>query len=136
MNAHIFFMLFCGIIFNMDYTFLFIGQIPFRVTQNPRYPISACPKNYFSVLHLSPLSLRFSGVSSNFSKLLDQSPLVIINRSSMYARINSNPLNISFIFSWKMSRELLTPIVRHLYWYFHHGRIFVHKLLSCSLRRM
>ena len=59
-----------------------------------------------------------------------------ITRSSMYAGINSNPWNKSFIFCWKMSGELVTPIVRCLYQYFPHGRRIVHKLLGFLLSQI
>ena len=90
--------------------FLFIRRIPVRVTHKPKYSISICPKNEFLILHLSLLSLIFCWVSSNFSKRMEQPPLVIINRSSNYAWINSNLRIISFIFSWKIPGELFTPI--------------------------
>ena len=136
MNSLTCFSLVGGIIFIMASTFLFIGWIPFWVTQKSKYSISVCPKNDFSMLHLSLLSLRFYRISSKMSKWSDQSPLVIIKRSSMYAWINSNPRNISLIFFWKISGEWLTPIVRRLYWYFPQDRIIFHRLLACSLIRI
>ena len=39
-------------------------------------------------------------------------------------------------FLLKMSRELLTPIVRRLYWYFTQGRVIVHRLIASLLKRM
>ena len=101
--------------FTMDSTFLFIGQIPVQFTHKPRYPISVFPNYDFSILHLSLFSLRFLITNSNWSKWSDQSHLVITNRSSMYALIKSIQLNISFIFSWKISRELHTSIGKCLY---------------------
>ena len=134
MNSHTSFVLFGGITFTMASTFLFIGPIPVWVTQKPIYSIYVCPKYEFSIWNLTPLSLSFCRVSSNFSKQSYQSYLVVINRSSMYAWINSNPQNIYFIFSWKVPGELLTPIGRRLYRSFPHGRIIVHMLLALSLR--
>ena len=125
-----------GVIFTMASTLLFIGQIHVLVTQNPRYSILVCPKDDFLILNLSLLSLKFLNVSSKFSKWLYQSTLGIINRSSMYAQINSKPRKISFTFSWKMPGELLTPTIRRLYRYFNHGRMIIHRLLACLLRRM
>ena len=129
MNSHTCFCFFCGLIFTMASTLLFIGRIPFRFTQKSRYFISVFPKKDFLILHLSPSSLSFL-VSVTISRWSDQPPLVIINRSYMYYQINPNPRNIYFIFSWKISGELLTPIGRHLYRYFPHGRIIVHRLLD------
>ena len=131
MNARTCFWLFGGFIFTMGSTILCIGIIPFRVTHKPRYYILVCPKNDFSFLHLSPLSLSFCSVSTKFSRLSDQSSLVIIKSSSMHAQIYSN---ISFIFSGKMSGELLTPISRRLYRYLPHGRMILHRLLASLLR--
>ena len=108
----------------------FTGYILVRINQKPRYSISVCPNNILSILHLSPFALIFSITSSNLFKWLYQSPLVIINRSSMYDLINSIPRNISFNLSWKISGELHTPIGRRLYLYFPHGRMIVHKLHS------
>ena len=130
MSTRTYFVLFDGVILDMASTLLFIDRIPVRVTQKLRYFISACSKNDFSILHFSPLSLRFCSVSSKFSKRSDQSPLVITNRSLIYAWIHLNPRNIFFIFSCKISGELLNPSVRRLYRYFTHGRIIVHKLLA------
>ena len=125
-----------GVIFTMASTFLFTGRIPFHVTQKPRYSIWVCPKNYFSILHLRLFSLIFFRNISSLFKWLDQSPLVIINISLIYAQINSNPRNISFIFSWKISGKLHMPIGSLLYLYFPHGRIIVQKLLDWYLRRI
>ena len=133
MNTLTWLVLVSSVIFIMDYTFLCIGHIPFQVTQKPIHSISVYPKNDFFKIILKPVFFNILCVSSNLSKWSNQSPLVIINRSLMYAWINSNPLNISFIFSWKMSRDLLTPIVRHFYRYFTQGKMIVHRLLACSL---
>ena len=135
MNARTSFLSFSGVISAMASTYYFICRIPVLVTQKPRYSILVCLKDDFLILHWSPLSLRFFSISYNFSKRLYQSPLVIINRSLMYAQIHSNPRNILFMFSWKMSGELLTPIGRRLYRYFPHGRMIVNMLLACLLRR-
>ena len=118
MNSRTCYVVFGGAIFTMASTLLFIGRIPFRATQKLRYPILAYSKNILLILHLIPLFLRFCSVGSNIYNLSYQLPLVIINRSSIYTQINLNPRNILFIFSWKMSGELLTPIGRCLYRYF------------------
>ena len=123
-----------GVIFTMASIFL-TGRIPIRVTHKSRYSILLCPKNVFLILHLSLFSLIFFSNSSNLFNWSEQSPLVIINMSSMYALINYIMMKISLLFSWKMSRKLHTPIVRHLYLYFTNGRIIVHKLLAYLLRR-
>ena len=136
MNERTCFWFIGGVIFTMASAFLFNGHIPVRVTQKSRYPISVCPKNNFSILHLSPFTLRFVSTSSNLFKRSDQSNLAIIKRSSVYALINYIPRIISFILSWKMSGELHTPIGKNLYFYFTHGRIIVHKLLSYLLIRI
>ena len=115
MTAHTCFWVFGSVIFTMASNFLFIGRIPFQVTQKPRYSIVVCPKNGFLILHLSPFSLRFYIVSSIFSKWSYQLPLVIMSRSSMYTRINSNPWNLLFIFYWKFSEKLQTPIIKNFY---------------------
>ena len=115
------------------YLYLFIGQIPVRVTQKYKYYISVCLKNYLLMLHLSALSLSFCIISSNCFKWSDQSPLVIIKSSLMYAWISSNPWNIYFIFSWKISGKFLTPIGRRLYQYFTQVSIIIHRLPSCLL---
>ena len=120
----------------MASNFLFIGWNLFLVTQKPRYYLLVCTKNDFDILYLSPFYLRFCRVSSNFSRWSDQLTLVIINRSPMYTQIKSNPWNIPFILFWKMSRELLTSIVRCLYWYFTHGKIIVYRLFASLLRRI
>ena len=70
------------------------------------------------------------GVSYKFSNRLDQSILVITKNSFMHAQINSNTQNISFIFSWNMSGELLTNLGRCLYRYFTHARIIIHRLIN------
>ena len=129
MKSHTCFLFFGGLIFTMASNFSFTDRIPFWVTQKPIYSISACPENNISILHLIPLYLRFCRVSSNFSKLSYQSSLLINNRPLMYAQIKSNPHNISFLFSWKMSGELLTPIGKHLHQYFRHGGIILHILM-------
>ena len=124
--------------FTIASNFSFIGRFPVQVTFKPRYFILVCPKYDFLILYLSPFALRFFSTSSNLSKLSDQSPLVITNRSSMYALINSILQNISFIFSWRMSWKMSgelppPPSGKHLYLHFTHGRIIVHKLLDYSL---
>ena len=136
MNKLTCFIIFGGIIFTMAFTFLFISRIPFRVTQKPRYSISVFPNDNSLMLHLSKLYLSFCSGSSDFFKLSDQSPLVIINRLSMNYGIHSNPQNILFIFFWKISVELLTPNGSRLLRYFTHGRIIVHRFLASQLRCM
>ena len=54
----------------------------------------------------------------------------------MYAQINSNPCNKSFIFCWKNLWGLETPIGRLLWQYFPHGRMIVHKLRVLSLSQI
>ena len=104
--------------------------------RNPDIPSRSVQNLNFSILHLSPFALSFVSNSSNLFKWLDQSSLVIIKMSLIYALINYIPRNISFIFSWKLSGELNTPIGGRLYLYFPHGRIIVHKLLASPLRRI
>ena len=96
---------------------LLSGLTPFRVTQKPKYSILVWPKKEFSVLHLSPYYFIYIRLSSNFVKYSFQSKFVKSKSSSINARIKFNPWNSSFIFSWKMSDELLTPIGRRFYWY-------------------
>ena len=109
------------------------GFTPSHVTQKPKYPISVCLKNYFSILHLSSFSFILLSINYSFYTWSVQSTLVKTNRSSMNTRMNSNPWNKSFIFYWKMSGEFETPIVRRLYWYSPPVRIIVHKLLAFLL---
>ena len=118
----------------MASTFSFTGWIPVCVTMKPIYSILVCFKNYFSILHLSPLDVRFFSTSSNLFEWSYQSLLMIIKRSSMYTLINSILRNISFILSWIMSQEVHTPIGRRLYFYFPHWRIILHTLLASLLR--
>ena len=93
---------------------LFMGLIPLRVTQKPKYSISVCPEKYFSMLHLSPFSFSLLSVNYSFCAWSVKSSLVKINKSSMYARINLNPWNKSFIFCWKFSGEFADLVGRHL----------------------
>ena len=135
MNERTCFWFIGGVIFTMTSTFSSTGWIPVRVTQNFGYFISVCPKNDFSILHLSLFDIIFVSTSSNLSKWSDKSPSAIIKISLMYALINYIPRNISFIISWKTYRDLHTPIGRHLYLYVTHKRIILHKLLASLLRR-
>ena len=130
MNERTCFWFLGGVIFIMASTSLFICQIPVRVTQRPRYSVSFFPKNELSVFHLSLFALRFFSTSSNLFNGSDQSLLVITKNLLMYSGINSNLWKIPFIFSLKISGELLTPIGRRLYRKFLHGRIIVHMLLA------
>ena len=114
----------------MASVFLFIGLMPSRVTQKPKYSISVCHKKDFSIFHWSPFSFKLLSINSNFCTWSVQYPFVKTKSSSMYAQINSNPWNKLFSFCWKMSGKLLTPIGRCLYRYFPHGIIIVHKLLA------
>ena len=114
----------------MDSNFLFMSQITFWVTQKTRYSTSACTKIDLLISHLRPFSSMCCGVSYKFSNRSDQSILVITKNSFMHAQINSNTQNISFIFSWNMSGELLTNLGRCLYRYFTHARIIIHRLIN------
>ena len=79
-----------------------------------KYSISVFPKKTFSMLHLSPFSFSLFRFDYNFCTWYVQSPLLYTKTSSMYAQINSNPWNKSFILCCKMSGELETPIGRCL----------------------
>ena len=116
--------------------FLFMGLTPSRVTQKLQYSNSVCQKKYLSILHLSTFSFSLLSVNSNFCIWYVQSPLVMINRLYIYARINSNTWNKSFIFCCKMSGEFPTPIGRRLYRYFNNGIIILHKLLAFLISRV
>ena len=116
--------------------------LAYRADSFPRHPethiysISVCPKNDFLILNLSLFYLIFCSNCCNLFKWSDKPPLVIIKRSSIYALIKSNLQNIPFIFSWKMSGELRTPIGRCSHLYFPHGKIIVNTLIFWFLRRI
>ena len=116
--------------------FLSMGLTPSPVTQKPKYSISACPKNDFSILNLSPFPFSLLSVNYSFFTWSVQYTLVKIYRSSMYARINPNQWNKSFIFCWRMSGDFATPIDIRLYQYFPQGKINIHKLLAFLLSRI
>ena len=58
MNAHTCVLFFGGVIFTVASNFLFIGQIPVLVTQNPRYSISVCPKYDLSNISFKTIIFR------------------------------------------------------------------------------
>ena len=74
MNSHTSFVLFGGFMFTMASTFLFIDQIPVRVTLKPKYSIYVCPKKDFPMSQLSPLSLIFVGLFPIFQLIV---PIII-----------------------------------------------------------
>ena len=118
----------------MDSTlYLPVGSL-FTSPKNPDITSWFFQRIIFSILHLSPFDIIFFSISSNLLNCSDQSPLVIINRLSIYALINYIMQKFSFIFSWKFSGELHTPIGRCLHLYFPHGSIIVNNSLASSFR--
>ena len=136
MNTRTCFWCFGRVIFNMASNFFIYQSDYIPIHQETQIFHLGFSKEWPFGITLNPVVFNFFSVSYNFSKWSDQSPLVIIISSSMYAQINSNPRNISFIFAWKMSGELQIPIGRILYLYFPHGRIIVHRLLASLIRHM
>ena len=78
----------------------------------------------------SPAVSSFSNTVSNCLRCSSNDSFVIIKRSLMYARTQSNPAKSSFIFSWKMSGLLHRPIGNFKYSYLPQGSTIVHSLLD------
>ena len=55
-----------GFILVIATIFLFMGLTPFHVTPQPKYSISVCLKNDFTVFHLSPFPFSLLGTNYNF----------------------------------------------------------------------
>ena len=87
-----------------------VGFTPLYITQKPKYSISGWPKNDFSTLNFSPFNCSLISTCSRFAKWLVQSLAIKTNRPLRYAQIFPKTWNSLFIFPWKMSRELHTPI--------------------------
>ena len=105
--------------------FILMGFTPLRVDQNPKYSILVWPNNDLSILQSIPFSFSLFRDNSNLFTWSVQSRFVNIKILSMYACINSNPWNKSFIFCWKISAGLSIPIGRWLWQYFPHGKMVV-----------
>ena len=96
------------------FCFLIYGFTPSRVTQKPWNSIWLWLKKYFTILYLFPLPFILYKVSSDFCTWYVHYLFVNIKRWYIYAPINSNYWNKSFIFYWIMYGGLLTPTGRHL----------------------
>ena len=73
--------------------FLSMCLTPSRVTRRPKYSISVCAKNDFSILHLSHFPFSLIIVNYSLCKWSIRSTFVKNKRLSMYAWMNPHPWN-------------------------------------------
>ena len=86
------------------------GIMPSLVIKKPRYSRLSLANLDFSALILKPAAFSFFKTTFTLYKWSWKLPLLMIQKSSILALTYSKSLNNSFIFSWKISGLLHSPI--------------------------